>query len=191
MADAPIDSGTGLARAWFGRERAMHTALIIVDMQQSLLEDETWQPDRILDRVCALDRAARDAGAPVFYVTDSRVEPKADLHPRLSPRDSDTRIIKDYCDSFLGTSLQADLETVSARTLVVCGLQTDFCIDTTCRRAASLGYAVDLVKDAHSTFDRDYISAETVIAHHNRIFAHFPAGTGRVTVVPSDRLEFD
>ena len=168
----------------------MHTALIIIDVQRSLVEDETWQPDRVLDRVCALEGAARAAGAPIFYVADSRVEPHAELHSRLSPRASDRRITKANCDSFLGTTLQAGLEAAGVTRLVVCGLQTDFCIDTTCRRAASLGYQVTLVADTHSTFDRDYISAEKVIEHHNRILADFPAGDGRVSVVRSGEVEF-
>jgi nicotinamidase-related amidase len=171
-------------------ETTIPTALIIVDVQRSLVEDETWEPDRILDRVCELEATARAAGAPIFYVTDSRVEPHAELHARLSPQASDRLISKANCDSFLATTLQADLDALSVTRLVVSGLQTDFCIDTTCRRAASLGYQVTLVADAHSTFDRDYISAEKVIEHHNRILASFPAGAGRVAVVPTDQVEF-
>ena len=168
----------------------MTTALIIVDMQRSLLDDETWDPDRIVDRVCGLERAARTAAAPILYVTDSRVEPDGALDPRLSPGDADRRIVKANCDAFLGTPLQAELDAAASDHLVICGLHTDFCIDTTCRRAASLGYRVTLVEDAHSTFDRDYISAKTVIEHHNRILDGFPAGDGRVQVVRSDQVDF-
>lgn len=162
----------------------MRAALVIVDMQRSLLEDETWRPDHVLERVCSLATAARAAGAPIFYVTDSRVEPHAELHARLRPHATDKRITKSNCDSFLGTTLQADLEAGSIERLMICRLQTDFCIDTTCRRAASLGCQVTLVEDAHSTFDRDDISAAKVILHHNRIPAAFPAGDGHVSVVP-------
>lgn len=37
--------------------------------------------------------------------------------------------------------------------LVIAGNQTEYCIDTTCRHAASLGYNVTLVRDAHRTWD--------------------------------------
>ena len=168
----------------------MRTALVVVDMQRSLLEDETWQPDRLLARVSELEGAARAAGVPVFYVVDRRVEPHADLHAQFAPRDTDKRIEKSNCDSFLDTTLKAELDALGIERLVVCGLQTDFCIDTTCRRAASLGYKVTLIADAHSTFDRDYISAEKVIEHHNRILSDFPAGDGMVSVVRSDQIAF-
>jgi len=168
----------------------MGIALIIVDMQRSLLEDETWRPEHVLERVCGLEAAARAAGVPILYVADSRVEPHAELHPRLRPQESDRRITKAACDSFLGTTLQADLEADAVDRLVLCGLHTDFCIDTTCRRAASLGYEVTLVEDAHSTFERDYISAAKVIEHHNRILDGFSAGDGRVSVVRSDAVGF-
>ncbi len=49
-------------------------------------------------------------------------------------------------------------------------MQTEFCLDTTCRRAYSLGYKENiLVKDAHSTFDTDVLSADKIIEHHNNI----------------------
>src|SRR3954452_4572117 len=168
----------------------MAAALVIIDVQRSLIEDGTWEPDRILDGVSALESAARSAGSPIYYVTNSRVEPHAELHSRLSPRVSDRQITKADCDSFLDTNLQADLDAAGITRLVACGLQTDFCIDTTCRRAASLGHQVTLVADAHSTSDRDYLSAGKFIEHHNRILGHFSAGAGRVFVVPSDQVEF-
>lgn len=83
-----------------------------------------------------------------------------------------------------------DLDAGSITRLVVCGLHIDFCIDTTCRRAAPLGYQVTLVADADSTCDRDYISSENVIEHHNRTLADFSAGDGRVSVVRSDHVDF-
>ena len=87
----------------------MRTALIIIDVQRSLIEDETWQPERVLDRVCGLEATARVAGAPIFYVADSRVAPHAELHARLSPRECDLKITKANCDSFLDTILQEEL----------------------------------------------------------------------------------
>ncbi|MEK1832395.1 hypothetical protein AAAC51_36335 [Priestia megaterium] len=49
-------------------------------------------------------------------------------------------------------------------------MQTEFCLDTTCRRAYSLGYKENiLVKDAHSTFDTAVLSASKIVEHHNNM----------------------
>lgn len=51
----------------------MASALIIVDAQLRLVEDETWWPEPVLDCVCALQAAARAVGTPILYVADSSV----------------------------------------------------------------------------------------------------------------------
>ena len=66
--------------------------------------------------------------------------------------------------------------------LVIGGIQSDFCVDTTCRQAATLGYDVRLVADAHSTLDNEHLKARQIVAHHNRILGSFDAAQGRVRV---------
>jgi len=72
-------------------------------------------------------------------------------------------------DAFQATNLQRELESKGIKRLIVTGVQTEYCVDTTCRRAYSLGYDVTLVKDAHSTWDTDHLSAPQIIAHHNHV----------------------
>lgn len=168
----------------------METALVIVDMQQSLMDEGPWKADELVERVNGLVDSARAAGAPVFFVTDRRVEPDPSLHPSLRPSPSDVLVEKGYCDSFLDTSLDADLKTKGAKRLVIAGMQTDYCIDTTCRSGASHGYQVLLVSDAHSTFDHEHLAAEQIIAHHNRVLRRLPAGDGFVSVVDANDVTF-
>jgi len=56
---------------------------------------------------------------------------------------------------------------------VLAGIQSDLCVDTTCRRAYSLGYKVTLVKDAHSTWNTNELIAVQIINHHNNIMKWF------------------
>jgi nicotinamidase-related amidase len=53
------------------------------------------------------------------------------------------------------------------------GLQTELCVDTTVRRACTLGYRITLVADGHSTLDNGVLTAAQIIAHHNATLANF------------------
>lgn len=168
----------------------MKTALVVVDMQQGLFDEGPWNPDGLIRSVSGLVDAAKTAGVPIFFVTDRRVAPDPGLHPSLEPSDADVLIEKSYCDSFLETSLDAELKARGIERLVVAGMQTDYCIDTTCRSGAAHGYQVLLVGDAHSTCDHEHLDARQIIAHHNRVLNGFPAGRGSVSVVESNVLTF-
>jgi nicotinamidase-related amidase len=162
----------------------MTTALLIVDVQRSLIEDETWAPERLLGRVNALEAAARAAGAPVVYVRDRNVGPHGDLHAALAPGAGDPVIVKGEPDCFSAPRLSEVLGARGVERVVVCGLQTDCCIDATVRGAAARGYRVVLAADAHSTFDREGATAEEVVAEHNRALGSVAA------VLPVARIEF-
>ena len=169
----------------------MKTALVVVDMQQSLLDASPWHTDQLLKHIGQLVESARAAAAPIFFIKDRRVAPDARLHPNLKASDDDIVIEKNYCDSFLDTPLDKTLKAKAIERLVIAGLQTDYCIDTTCRRGASLGYSVLLVRNAHSTFDHKHLSAEQIVAHHNQILRSFPAGRGSVSAVNMGDVDFD
>ncbi|MBI4911723.1 MAG: isochorismatase family protein [Acidobacteria bacterium] len=168
----------------------MKTALLVVDMQISLIDEGPWNSNDLIDRIEKLVEFARKNSVLVAFVTDLRVEPHRSLHPRMQSKPDDLLITKPFCDSFLHTRLDDELRKRGITHLVIAGLQTDYCIDTTCRRAASLGYTVQLVSDAHSTFPHDGLSAEQIISHHNWILRRFSAGNGSVTVVNSELVGF-
>ncbi|WP_346837459.1 isochorismatase family protein [Microbulbifer sp. SAOS-129_SWC] len=168
----------------------MNTVLIAIDLQNSLLEAGPWQAAQVMERAVALVAAARASEAPVVFVKDRRVEPDGALDADLQVLPGDLVVEKSFCDTFLHTPLDQWLRDRGVTRLVVCGMQTDYCIDTSCRRAASLGYTVELVREAHTTFDHESLPAEQIIAHHNRILRNFPAGDGSVRTVPMDQVAF-
>jgi nicotinamidase-related amidase len=85
----------------------------------------------------------------------------------LAVAPGDTVIAKATPDSFLRTELETWLKQHGADHVVICGGMTEFCIDTSTRRAAALGYPVTLVADAHTTHDKAHASAAAIRAHHN------------------------
>ena len=73
--------------------------------------------------------------------------------------------------AFHGTALDSWLKQRGVQTLLVTGMKTQYCIDTTCRAAADLGYSVVLVSDAHTCMDTQTLAATQIIAHHNTTLA--------------------
>jgi nicotinamidase-related amidase len=88
-------------------------------------------------------------------------------------------------DSFHRTDLSQRLQEREITRLLICGLQSDFCVDTTTRRALALGYEVVLVADAHSTVDNGVLSAAQITAHHNTTLANMTSFGKRAVVIPA------
>jgi nicotinamidase-related amidase len=160
-------------------EIEMSTALLIIDMQLgNFLEPyPVYQGDRLVRKVKSLIAKARLAKIQIIYVknTGSKGDPDEygapgwEIHPSIKPGLIDSVIQKDSPDAFHETGLQQELESKGIERLVIAGLQTEYCVDTTCRRAYSLGYKIVLIRDAHSTWDSESLSASQIIEHHNNV----------------------
>lgn len=154
----------------------MKSALLVIDLQRGLLETTPppFELEATLDRINELARRARAAECPVIFIQHERAGSPLvhgcaawQLHPRLTVADSDLHVRKSTPDSFLGTDLKRLLDTHHVDQVVVSGYASEFCIDTTVRRAASLGYRVTLVADAHTTHDKAHAPAAQIRLHEN------------------------
>lgn len=173
------------------------TALLVVDVQRAFYEADppVFDAERVIATIADVARRARAAGVPVVHVQHGEGAGSGDplergsrgweIHPAVAPAPGEPVIAKSTPDSFRDTGLQAALDAIGADALVVVGHQTEFCIDTTCRRAGSLGYKVTLVEDAHSTWDSKHLRARDIVAHHS-----FVLGCGFVSLARSDSIDF-
>jgi nicotinamidase-related amidase len=75
--------------------------------------------------------------------------------------------------------------------LVVCGMHTEFCVDTTIRRALALGYPVILAADAHTSDGSAVLTPALVIAHHNDVLSNISSFGPRVRPLPAAEIAFD
>jgi nicotinamidase-related amidase len=154
-------------------------ALLIVDMQVCHFppDDLPYHAQEVLETDRWLIERARGAGVPVIFVQHcgkkgSEYEPGTPgwfIHPVLDPRPGEEIVRKWHPDSFQDTNLGQILSSQGLRKLIVAGMQSEMCIDTTVRRAYSLGYEVELVSDGHTTWSSKVAPAETIIAHHNHV----------------------
>jgi nicotinamidase-related amidase len=170
----------------------MPSAILVVDVQKGIFEtpEPLFEPERLVTNLAALIERARAAGAAVFYMQHcgppghvlERDKPGWPIAARIAPRDGDTVVEKEHPDSFQGTDLDARLRSRGIDHLVIAGIATEYCIDTTCRRAYAQGYRVTLASDAHTSWPIGMPVAE-VIAHHNRVLARFAGVTPVASIV--------
>jgi nicotinamidase-related amidase len=178
----------------------MKSALLIIDVQQALCSGEwaAFDIDRVVDRINLISAKARAAGAPVILIQHEEDEGPLQfdsagwqLYDRLATSEDDARVRKTATDSFHETELDDLLQEEGVDQLVVCGLQSDFCVDTTIRRALGLGYPVTLVSDAHSTLDNGVLTAAQIVAHHNTTLANITSFGPRATLTPAAEVAFE
>jgi nicotinamidase-related amidase len=183
---------------------AAKTALLVIDVQRGIMDDPTLarkqEIDRAFDetvaRIAGLIDRARAVPVPVIYVQHDgsrghRLEPGTPgwpLRPEIEPQPGEVVIHKRACDAFFETTLGAEVAAHGIQRLVICGCMTQYCIDTTVRRAVSLGYDVALAADGHMTADTNALRFEQIIAHHNALLDGFDAGLHQVQVSRSSEI---
>ncbi len=177
----------------------MKTALLIVDVQQALIEGDQacHASDAVIARINTAAAMARAAGSPVVFIQHetpsgpfAHGSPGWQLAPGLQTGPDDLFVRKTTPDAFQRTVLQSLLVKHGVTEVAVCGMQSEFCVDTTTRRAAALGYPVVLVADAHTTNDKAHLSAQHIIAHHNQTLSNIASFGPRIRAVATSQLRF-
>ncbi|MDN0073421.1 isochorismatase family protein [Crenobacter sp. SG2303] len=117
----------------------MTTALLIIDVQQALCsgEEAAFDSDRVIASINALGAKARADLVPVILVQHEEDAGLLQfgsngwqLDERLTAQPEDFRVGKTTPDSFHQTELHSLLQQWGANHLVICGLQSDFCVDS-------------------------------------------------------------
>lgn len=158
----------------------MKTAFVIIDVQNIMFEYEggVSNGDVVVDNIQSLLVRARGKSIPVIFIQHTADEgpfkPGNDLweiHEKIKPLDDEIVIRKYSWDSFLDTALDDKLKTLGTGKLIIAGMQTEFCVDTTIRRAYSAGYTENIVvSDGHATFDTEELTGAQIVSHHNSIW---------------------
>ena len=154
-----------------------NTALVIIDVQAAMFmgNEKPYRGQEVLESIGLLLDKARETGLPVIFVQhNDDDEFKKDtapwqVCPEIAPLDGEARVDKTTRDSFYITELDDILRRLGVKTIIFCGMQTEYCVDTTCRRAYTLGYEAYLASDGHTTFSSKVLPAERIIAHHNNV----------------------
>lgn len=143
------------------------TALLVIDVQESFRHAPYFEESGLaayLEKQQALIDGAKAAGIPVvqiFHVDGDRAFAKESGYiralegVRISP---DVTFHKNRHSAFAGTGLEIWLTQKGINRLIVSGIRTEQCCETTTRHASDLGYSVDYVTEATLTFPMTHAS---------------------------------
>lgn len=144
----------------------MRTALLLIDIQNDYFPGgamELVAADRASSHAAMLLARFRECAWPVFHVQHLSTRPTAtffrpntpgvDIHPSVLPAAGETVISKSFPNGFRETSLLEALRAAEVSKLVIAGMMTHMCVDTTVRAAADLGFACTVAHDACATRD--------------------------------------
>ncbi|HRR78249.1 MAG TPA: cysteine hydrolase family protein [Ruminococcus sp.] len=143
----------------------MKEVLLIIDVQNDYFPGgacELHKAHEAEDRIISLISESRSSGRPIVYIRHINppddtffIEgtPGCEISDRIKPQPEDIVLDKYYPNSFLETDLDVCLRSLGAQKLIVCGMMTHMCVDTTVRAAMDHGYKVDVVADACATMD--------------------------------------
>jgi nicotinamidase-related amidase len=154
------------------------TALILIDIQMDYFTPgKLMIPDgeRVAERAGRLRDWATKRGIAVVHIqqiSPNRAGPLfaagtggIAIHPGLSPRAGETVIPKTLPSSFDNTELDAFLRSHGIKTVILAGLMTHMCVETTARDAVPLGYAVIVASDACASRDLPSYDFEDTVSH--------------------------
>ncbi len=153
--------------------------LMIIDVQQAMFGGpQPFHGDTVVARIADLLGRARAARTPVFFVQHDggpgdpfdKNGPGFAFHPALAPQPGEPITVKRRNSGLYETDLDATLKAAGIDALVICGMQTEYCVDATVRSAFDRFYRVTVVADAHTTFDSELLPAATIIAHTQHIW---------------------
>lgn len=82
------------------------------------------------------------------------------------------------------------LQAHAADDVVVCGYASEFCVDTTTRRAAALGFSITLTSDAHTTHDKPHSGAAALRDHENATLPDLTGSGPRIMALPTALVRF-
>ncbi|HEM3970140.1 TPA: cysteine hydrolase [Streptococcus suis] len=154
----------------------MKSALLVIDIQNLLVEEKPYAIEERLALWQDSITKARQAGIEIIYVRQNDEEFATGshgwgVHPAVAPLVGEKIVDKRYSSAFKDTNLQAYLDEQGIERLIVMGMSTNFCIDTTIKVAFELGYTVAVIKDGTTTPYTADLPAKELIGQYETIWS--------------------
>ena len=149
--------------------------LLVVDTQKAITNEKLYEFDLFKKRVNELINKARSNGIEVIFVRHddgigcelSKGNEGFEIYEDFKPENNELIFDKTVNSSFKDTGLLEYLKEKNEDTVIVVGLQTDYCIDATIKAGFEHGFKMIVPENTNSTFDNQYMTAEETYKYYN------------------------
>lgn len=149
--------------------------LLVVDTQKAIINEKLYEFDLFKKRVNELINKARSNGIEVIFVRHddgigcelSKGNEGFEIYEGFKPWVDELIFDKTVNSSFKNTGLLEYLKEKNEDTVIVVGLQTDYCIDATIKAGFEHGFKMIVPENTNSTFDNQYMTAEETYKYYN------------------------
>lgn len=149
--------------------------LLVVDVQKAIIKGHPYNEKKVINNIKELISAARDHGKEVLYVRHDSGEGEEleygtdgwQIYEDITPNDDEKIFDKQYNSAFFKTGLKEYMDSKKIDTIMLVGLQTEYCIDATCKSAFEHGYKVIIPEETNTTFNNMYLSGEKLYEFFN------------------------
>jgi nicotinamidase-related amidase len=141
-------------------------ALLVIDVQNFYFSggrSELVEPEKAAEKTITAIQAARETGNPVIYIQHKSAS-GMEINEMVKPLPGEKIFVKEEVNSFLGTGLKEYVDGLAVDTLVICGMQTQMCVEAAVRAAHDFGYHVYLLHDACATRNLKFGDREVAAA---------------------------
>ena len=160
----------------------MKTALLVIDVQQAMIDEHPARMDEFMLNLKLLIDTAHQGGTEVIYVRHDGGEGDVlaygtsgwQLEKSLDPRAEERVFDKRFGSAFRQTGLREYLAEREISRLVVCGMQTEYCIDTSVKVAFEFGYDVVIPAGGTTTYANPFLSSDKLINYYERMIWNEP-----------------
>lgn len=153
----------------------MKRALLVIDIQTLLVEAKPFAIAECLKVWQEAITGCREKGIEVIYIRHNDEELITGsrgwaIDKAVAPQAGEKIFDKHYNSAFKETGLQAYLDSQEIEHVIMMGMATNYCVDTTVKVAFELGYHVSVIENATTTFDEEDMTADQLVKHYKSIW---------------------
>lgn len=165
-----------------------NAALLIIDFQNALVLAKPFAIEEVISNIKRLIKTCRENNVEVIYIQHNdkigeELEPNSEgwqIYKEIAPNEKEKVINKEYNSAFKETNLKKYLDSKGIKQLIITGMRTEYCFDTTCKVAFEYGFKLIIPEKTNTTFNNGNILDKDLYEHYN-----FNIFNGRFGIVES------